>query len=588
MKNFLKYTLATITGIFVSSILFLIVIFVSMSAIIASSDKAVSISDNSVLVINTGVQIPERGNNDPFSSFDPINFTMKPSPGINDIVRNLNKASRDKNIKGVVIENGPAAHGWGKAREIREAILKFKESGKFVIAYSDFYLTQESYYISSVADKIYLNPVAIMEFKGIGSEVMFYKEALKKVGVEVQVVRHGKFKGAVEPYISSSLSKENRAQIEKYTMGIWTCVLDEISEARDISVERLNDIADKLLVSDINNAVETNMIDGLLYKDEYLQRLVNLCDTVSNEKPERVSMSKYNNVSVPGATGSTNKIAVVYAEGSIVMGNGSVTNIGGSQYASVIRKIRESEKYSALVLRINSPGGVAIASDFIWRELKLAAEDMPLVVSMSNYAASGGYYMAAPADVIFAQPTTITGSIGVFGLIPQAGKLLNSKLGISSERVMTNPYADAPSFFRPMDNYELEVMQKNIDNTYNNFVSKVSEGRNIDAAEVDLMGEGQVYTGSDAIEKNLVDKLGGLTEAIEHAAELAELSDYRVVELPEPEDPYIKLMKSLGAEVRAKIINKELGLAAEFYNDINELMTLEGIQARMPYFIKMR
>lgn len=588
MKSFLKYTLATITGLFVASILFFLLMLVTISAMLASSDKALTVSDNSVLVINTGVQIPERGNNDPFSTFDPLNFTMKPSPGINDIIRNLEKAARDENIKGVIIENGPVVHGWGKAREIREAILKFKESGKFVIAYADFYLTQESYYISTAADKVYLNPVAIMEFKGIGAEVMFYKKALEKIGVEVQVVRHGKFKGAVEPYLGNSLSKENRAQIKNYTTGIWNTVLGEISSARDISVARLNEIADNMLSSDINKALEANLIDGLLYKDEYLLRITNLCDSSSDKKPELVSMSKYNNVKVSGATVSTNKIAVIYAEGSIVMGKGNTTSIGGAHYAELIRKIRENDRYAAIVLRINSPGGVAIASDFIWRELKLASELMPVVVSMSNYAASGGYYMAAPANAIFAQPTTITGSIGVFGMIPQAGLLLNETLGINTEKVMTNAHADSPSLFRPMDTYELEVMQRNIDNTYKAFVSKVSEGRDIDPDTVDKMGEGQVYTGIDAIEKDLVDKLGGLTDAINYAAELAELSDYRTVDLPEEEDPYTKLMKSLSGEIRAKIIDKELGIAAEFYNDINELVTLEGIQARMPYILKLR
>jgi len=588
MKSFLKYTLATITGLFIASILFSIIMFVSMSAMLASADKAVTLSKNSVLVLNTGVKIPEKGNNDPFSTFDPISFTMKPMPGVNDIIRNLNKAARDENIKGLVIENGPMVHGWAKAREIREAILKFKESGKFVISYTNMYLTQENYYISTAADKIYLNPVALMEFKGIGSEIMFYKKALEKVGVEVQVVRHGKFKGAVEPYLGNSLSKENREQIERYTSGIWSSVLEEIAAARDISEERLNEIANTLLVSDISKAVEANLIDGLLYKDEYSLRLKNLSDTTGDIKPELVSMSKYNTVRVAGAPTSSNKIAVVYAEGSIVIGSGNASNIGGTHYASVIRKIRESDKYSALVLRVNSRGGAVIASDYIWREIELISEKMPVVISMGNYAASGGYYISAPADAIFAHPTTITGSIGVYGMIPQAGKLLNEKLGINSEKIMTNPYADNPSLYRPMSNYELEIMQNSVDRNYADFIQKVSDGRDIEVKDVDLMGEGHVFIGTDALEKKLIDKLGGLPDAIEHAAELAEIPDYRVVELPEAEDAYTKLLKSLGGEIRAKIISKELGIAADYYNDINELMTLEGVQARMPYILKLR
>ena len=588
MKNFLKYTLATITGIFIASILFFVIFFVSISAMVASADKATSIDDNSVLVLNTSLPIPERGNDDPFASFDPINFSISPSPGINDILDNLERASKDEKIKGLVIENGPAMHGWAKAREIREAILKFRESGKFVIAYADFYMTQESYYISTAADKIYLNPVALLEFKGIGSEVMFYKEALAKIGVEYQVVKHGKFKGAVEPYTGSSLSPENRSQIEVFTNGIWNGVLEEISESRDISPTMLNDIANNLATSDTRKAVELNMIDGLMFRDEFLDRLTTLTDTVSGKKSERVSMVKYNNVPVSGAKVSDSKIAVVYMEGNIVMGNGNDANIGGVRYATVLRKIRESDKYSAVVIRLNSRGGVAIASDYIWREVKLLAEKMPVVVSMSNYAASGGYYLACPADAIFAQPNTLTGSIGVYGMIPQAGKLLNEKLGITTERVMTNRYADAPSFFRSMDSYEKEIMQANIDNTYNEFISRVSEGRNISIEDVDKIGQGHVYFGSDALDKKLVDYLGGLQDAIDHAAELAETESYRIVELPEIEDTYTRLIKSLGGEIRAKIVEKQLGPAAEFYNDIKEITELEGIQARMPFILKMR
>lgn len=588
MKNFLKYTLATITGIFVASLLFFLIFFVSISAMLASASKTVSIGENSVLVLDTSLPVPERGNDDPFASFDPINMTLTPTSGINDILNNLKRASEDDNIKGLVIENGPAMNGWAKAREIREAILKFRESGKFVIAYADFYMSQESYYISTAADKIYLNPVALMEFKGIGSEVMFYKEALKKIGVEYQVVKHGKFKGAVEPYTETSLSPENRSQIEVFTNGIWDGVLEEISESRDISTQMLNDIADQLATTDTGKALELNMIDGFMFRDEFLDRISTLSDTVSGKKAERVSMSKYSNVVASGSKVSDSKIAVVYMEGSIVMGKGNDANIGGTRYATELRKIRENDKYSAVVIRLNSRGGVAIASDYIWREVKLLAEKMPVVVSMSNYAASGGYYLACPADAIFAQPNTLTGSIGVFGMLPQAGKLLNEKLGITTERVMTNRYADAPSLFRSMDSYEKELMQANVDKTYREFISRVSEGRNISIEEADRIGQGHVYFGSDALDKKLVDYIGGLQDAIDHAAVLAKAESYRIVELPEIEDTYTRLMKSLGGEIRAKIIENQLGPAAGFYNDIKEISGLEGIQARMPFIINMK
>ncbi len=588
MKSFLKYTLATITGLFIASILFFVITLVGMSVFVASADKPATIDDNSILVLNTSIQIPERGSDDPFASFDPVNFTFKAAPGLNNIISNLQKAARDENIKGVLIENGPMIHGWGTAREIREALMKFKESGKFVIAYTDYYLTQESYYISTAADKVYLNPVAMMEFKGIGSEVMFYKEALNKIGVDVQVVRHGRFKGAVEPFMGNSLSAENRMQIDKYINGIWSNVLSEISESRDIPVSTLNNIADRLDATDTKNAESQNLIDGFLYRDELKMRLINLSHEQADKDPALVSMSKYSKVVVPGFSKSQNKIAIVYAEGTIVMGEGTATNIGGNHYASVIRKIREADKYSALVFRINSPGGNAMASDLIWREIELCSEKMPVVISMGNYAASGGYYIAAPADAIFAHPTTLTGSIGVFGMLPQGGRLLREKIGISTESVMTNKYADAPSLFRPMDSYEIEVMQKSIDNTYNEFVNKVASGRSMSDEEVDLLGEGHVYSGSDALDIKLVDKIGGLPEAIEYAAELASVEDYRLIELPVIDDPYTKLMKSLGGEIRSRIIEKELGMAAGYYREINDIISMEGIQARIPYIINLK
>lgn len=588
MKSFLKYTLATITGLFLASILFFIIFFISMGIFVASADKPATIEQNSILVLNTAMNIPERGVDDPFGSFDPVSFTVKPAPGLNNIISNLQKAARDENIKGVLIENGPMVNGWGTAREIREALLKFKESGKFVISYTDYYLTQESYYISTAADKVYLNPIAMMEFKGLGSEVMFYKEALNKLGVEVQVIRHGRFKGAVEPFMGTSLSKENRMQIDRYINGIWNNVLSEISEERDISIEALNAYADQLATSDTQNAEKLSLIDGFQYRDELKTRLINLSHKDAEKDPELVSMTRYSKVVVPGFSKSENKIALVYAEGSIVMGDGSATNIGGNHYAKELRKIRESDKYSALVFRVNSPGGNAMASDLIWREIELISEKMPVVVSMGNYAASGGYYISAPADAIFAHPTTLTGSIGVFGLIPQGGKLLREKIGISTDAVMTNKYADAPSFTRPMDTYELEMMQRSIDKTYTEFVSKVSSGRDISNEDVDRLGEGHVYFGDDALEKNLIDKIGGLPEALDYAAELASIEDYRIVELPAVEDPYTKLLKSLGGDIRSRIIEKELGVAAGYYKDINEIMAMEGIQARIPYFLNLK
>ncbi|MCA1757635.1 MAG: signal peptide peptidase SppA [Bacteroidales bacterium] len=584
MKSFLKYTLATITGIIVTSILFTVIMIVTLGAMIASSDKPVSIDDNSILVLNTGAIIPERGSSDPFSSFDPIEMSFKPAAGINDILGNLEKASRDNRIKGVLIENGPMINGYGKASEIRNAILKFRESGKFVISYTDYILTQEAYHISTAAEKIWISPVAMVEFKGISSDIMFYTGALEKIGVEVQVIRHGKFKGAVEPYMNRSLSPENRSQIERFTGGIWETMLSDISESRGISIDQLNLIADSLLAYDTQKAIDLGMIEGKIYRDQLLEEL----ETITGAKPEMVSMTSYKNASVPDKTEHKGRVAVVYAEGSIVMGKGSSTNIGGDSYAKLFRTIRENDKYDAVVLRVNSPGGNAMASDLIWREVALTAEKIPVVVSMSNYAASGGYYISAPATVIYAQSSTLTGSIGIYARFPQAGALLENKLGITTESVKTNRYADSPSLIRPMDNNEEVIMQQNIDRGYNDFISRVSVGRDISLEEVDAMGEGHVFYGDDALANGLIDKIGGLDDAIAEAASLAGLESYRITELPEEEDPYTKLLKSLSGEIKTSVIERELGVNAIYWKDINELRSLTGIQARLPYFLILR
>ncbi len=588
MKSFLKYTLATITGLIIAGILFLFISLAGFSAMIASADKPVSIKSNSVLVLNTGLNIPEKGTSDPLSSFDPVSFTFSPAAGINNILSNLDKAVKDDKIKGVLIENGPMINGWGKAEEIRNALIKFKKSGKFVISYTDYILTQESYFISTAADKVFVNPNAMMEFKGLASEVVFYKNALEKLGINVQVIRHGKYKGAVERFMLDRLSEENRQQITTYINAIWDHVISRISEARNISAEELNRLADDLVGFDIEKAQQAGLVDGLIYKDQLLEELANLTGTETDKKPELVSMAKYSKVITGDNEKAESSIAVVYAEGNINVGKGQTGTIGGESFSEMMRKIRKSNDYKAVVIRINSPGGSAIASDNIWREIELTKQQIPVVVSMSNYAASGGYYMAAPATKIFAQPTTITGSIGVFGLFPEASGLMETKLGITSEVVKTNKNADILSVFREMNGQEKAVYQQNIDNTYEQFVNRVSDGRGIDRAIVDDMGQGQVYGGNDALNKNLVDYIGGLNDAIDEAAKLASLDNYKLKEFPKEEDPYTKLMKSLTGDIRAKIIKRELGVLAKHYETINELKGMTGIQARLPYYLDIR
>lgn len=588
MKDFLKFTFATITGIIIASILFFIVLIASLSALIASGDKPVSISDNSILVLKAGVVTPDRGNDNPLEGIDVINMTLNPIPGLNEILQNIEKASKDNKIKGILIENGMLPSGWATTGEIRDAIIKFRMSGKFVISYSDYMLTQECFYLSTAADKIYINPESSVDFKGLSSEVMFYKKALEKLGVEVQVTRHGKFKGAVEPYLLDKLSDENKTQIKDYVGSIWDHVTEAISESRNIPVDRLNLIADNLSGYLAEGALENKLVDGLMFRDELIDTLKILSGISSDKNLNLVSMTKYAKVPDPNKTVSVkNRIAVVYASGTIVMGKGNENNIGGDFYADIIRKQRLDTTVKAIVLRVNSPGGNATASDIMWRELKLAAKEKPLVISMGNYAASGGYYISAPATEIYANPASISGSIGVFGLIPNAGKLLDQKLGISTETVNTNKSSDFPSIFRPMNTYEKEVMQMSIEKFYGDFVAKVASGRKMSSKSVDSIGQGRVWSGTTAIKIGLVDKIGGLEDAIRGAAELAGLNTYSTRELPEVEDPYTRLLSQLSGEVRMRIIKKELGESVRYFDMFEEVKTLSGIQARLPYFIEI-
>jgi len=586
MKNFLKYTLATITGIIIASILVFIVLLASFSAIVSSSNKPITISNNSILVLKAGVPVPDRGDQNPLAGLDLFNMTLSPAPGMNEILHNIEKASRDSKIKGILIENGLLPSGWATTEEIRDALTKFREKGKFVISYSDYILTQECYYLATAADKIYINPGSMVEFKGLSSEIMFYKKALEKIGVEVQVTRHGKFKGAVEPFILDKLSEDNRTQIKDYAGSLWNQVIADISKSRNIPVEQLNKLADNLDGNLASGAFDAKLVDGLMYRDILIDTLKNLSGISSDKELNLVSMIKYSKVPDNKSTySSRNKIALIYASGTIVTGKGGDNNIGGNYYAEVIRKARLDTSVKAIVLRVNSPGGSAIAADIMWRELDLAAKRKPVVVSMGNYAASGGYYISAPGTKIYADPMTISGSIGVFGMIPDIGKLLDEKLGLKTEIVNTNKNSDFPSIIRPMNPYEKELMQSSVEKIYSDFVSRVASGRKMSSESVDSVGQGRVWSGTSAVKIGLVDEMGGLNDAIVSAAKLAGIDTYSVRELPVIEDPYTRILSQLTGEVRMSILRSELGESVKYYNMIQEVKDMTGIQVRLPYFI---
>jgi len=586
MKSFLKMTLAVIAGLILTGILFFVIMLFVISGIVASGSKPAEIKEKSVLVLKTGTAIPDRTNSNPLSMLDPFSMTFTQTAGLNDILKNLRKAATDDKISGILIDNGIMQSGWATADELRIALKEFKQSGKFIYAYSDYILMQESYFISTAADAIWLNPTSMFDFKGLAAEVTFYKDALEKMGVEVQVIRHGKFKGAVEPYILDKLSDENRLQISEYVGSIWEHAVTAISESRGVPVGRVMQLADSLSGYDAVLMTDAGLIDGTIYRDQLEDSIRTAAGIEEGKKINYVSMTNYSKVPEKHTGGlAKSKIAVVYAEGSIVMGEGDETSIGGNRYVSELREVRLDTTIKAVVFRVNSRGGNAIASDMIWREVELISKVKPVVVSMGNYAASGGYYISAAADKIFASPATVTGSIGVFGLIPNAQTLLNKKLGISFDVVKTNTHSDAPSLTKPLTAFEKEVLQANVERTYSTFTGVVAEGRGMSQANVDSLGQGHVWSGTDAAGAGLVDAFGGLNDAVKEAASLAKLETYRLVERPVAVDIYTRLLKEMSGEVREKIVSGELGEAARYYYDLKEIISSAGVQAVMPCYI---
>ena len=588
MKNFLSSLLATITGLVIMTVL---VFLIFMGIIAASTSKdPVEVKENSLLVAKFNAQIMDRANEDPFALLFSGNFMYNEIMGLNQILKDLEKAKTDDNIEGIFMRLGAVSAGIATLGEIREAMLDFKESGKFIYAYSDAY-TQKSYYLASVADSVFMTPEGMFLFNGMSAEVMFYKDALEKVGVEMQVIRHGSYKGAVEPFLRNDLSPENREQIESYVGALWGKIVEDISASRGMSVEKLNQIADDLSTIDSDQLVETGMIDGLIYYDEMLTLMKGKLGVEEEDDLEAVSLKSYKDAPVKEKKEySKDKVAVIYAMGSVVDGNAGEGYISSERISKAIRKARRDKSVKAIVFRINSGGGSGSASDVIHREVMLAAKEKPVVASMGDVAASGGYYIAAPADTIMASPGTITGSIGVFGLFPNVQKLMNDKIGVTTDVVKTNENSNILTAMDPLDPNERVIVQKMIDDFYINFVNIVAEGRGKSYDEIDAIAGGRVWAGSNALELGLIDMYGGLKKSIEVAAEMAGLEDYRVQSLPRLEDPMAAIMKQLtgGSMVRTdRILQRELGLSYRHYRKIQDIQKMRGIQAIMPYEIEL-
>ena len=580
MKDFLKYLLATIIGIILASLIMFFIFLGTISVLISRQDKPVEIRDNSILVIKL---------DNPVSDRKPLLlFSYARTLGLNEILLNISKAKEDKKIKGIYLEPSIIPAGLATIEEIRNAILDFKESGKFVICHSDFY-SQTSYYLATAADKIYMNPEGLIPLLGLRAQLIFFKGTLEKLGIKPEIIRHGKFKSAVEPLMYDKMSDENREQISKLIGSIWDYMISEISARRGITVEKINYLADNLEIWDAKSTIEHNLIDSLAHKDYVLDKLKELTGTDKSKKLNLVSLSKY--TKVPGARKhkglAKNKIAVIYASGTIQLGDEGEGQISSERISKTIRKARLDSTIKAIVFRVNSGGGSNVASEVIWKELNLARQVKPVIASFGDVAASGGYYISVPADTIVASKNTITGSIGVWGVLLNMKKFLNEKLGITMDVEKTNRYSDFMSGYRSLSAKEREVMQNHVDKIYNTFVTHVSDGRNMNYDEVDKIGEGRVWSGINAKEIGLIDIYGGLTTAIDIAVDKANVEKYRIVELPKLEDPIQQILKELTGNVSSVFLKKELGNSFKHYKLIKEVVNLNGVQARMPFEIEI-
>ncbi|SDJ71486.1 protease-4 [Pedobacter sp. ok626] len=590
MREFFKYVFATVIGVVISMVLFLIFFIVLIVGIVKSSLKEdkVSVAKNSVLFLNLDQAITERTSEDPLSKLPVLGSDGDKSIGFNDVIHALKEAKTDDNIKCVYINVSSPHAGFATMLEIRNALIDFKKSKKKIIAYSEVY-TQGAYYLASVADKVYLNPEGALEFKGLKSETMFFKGTLDKLGIEAQIVRVGNYKSAVEPFFTDKMSDKNREQVTAYIHGLYETFLDGISKNRNISTATLHQLADDYKIQQPNDAVAYKMIDGLKYKDEIIDELKSLSGTDKKKELKTVTINEYaRNITDDPDKSAKNKVAVIYANGDITGGEGSDTKIGSERISRVIRRARLDSSIKAIVLRVNSPGGSALASDVIWREIILTKKVKPVIASFGDVAASGGYYIGCAADSIFVQPNTITGSIGVFGVIPNLQKFYNEKLGITFDGVKTGKYADIMSTDRPMTAGERLIIQNDVNRVYDAFTTRVANGRKKSKAYIDSIAGGRVWVGTDAVRIGLADRTGSFNDAIVSAAKKAKVKDYSVIEYPEMLDPFKTLMENTTDKVKTYYTKQELGASYTIYEQIKSVISRSGIQARMPFEIKVQ
>jgi protease-4 len=584
--KFISNVLATIIGIFVFCILFFFGIVI-IGAIAGSDDEIVEVKKNSVIELDLSeVTLDYKGRFKP-SPLD-VFFQNEKSVGFITILDALENAKTDDKIKGISILNNQLQLGIAQSQALRQKLEEFKKTGKFVVAYSDF-LTQKDYYLNSVADTLYLNPIGELDFKGLASEVLFMKELQEKTGIKMEVIRHGKYKSAVEPYLNQEMSPENREQVSVLLNSVWNTIVSDISKSRNISIDSLNIIAENLNARTPELALANNLIDRIAYEDQYHAAIKSKLEVSKDEEYNRISILDYakdNATSISSYT-KKDKIAVIYAQGEIRGGEGEVNIIGEGAIKQSLKDAREDDKVKAIVLRVDSPGGSALTSELIWREIELTKKIKPVVVSMGNVAASGGYYIACNANTIFAEEGTITGSIGVFGVLPNMSTLAKN-IGINAEQVKTHKNASGYSLFEPIDADFKQFTLESVESIYTTFLERVAIGRKMTTAQVDSIAQGRVWTGADALKLGLVDKIGGLEDAIKHAATLGKTKSYQTENYPEYKRNSEDLLKGLTGismfQSKEDLLKEQIGEESyQLLEQIKRANQLKGIQARMPF-----
>ena len=562
-------------------------IFITIFAVKATFDgegedeKEVVVKENSILKMDLEGPISDRQASNPFANLGSGAMFEEPEDnGLGAITRKIRSAAEDSKIKGIYLNFKGLQAGFATIQELRAALSDFKRKGKFIYAYGETFSERE-YYLASVADKVFVNPQGGVEWKGLAMQLMFFKKTLEKLDVDVQVYRHGRFKSAIEPFLMERMSAANRLQSEIYLNSIWGSMNEAVAASRKMSVDELNALANNLNAQ-FPEEMTGKLIDQLAYEDEVtaeLKKKVGVKDTA------KYKFLEFSNYKPKKEKESSDKIAVIYATGSIAGGEGGDDEIGSDALARTIRTARLNKKIKAIVLRVNSPGGSALASEVIWREVVLAKKTKPVVVSMGDVAASGGYYISCGADKIFAEPNTITGSIGVFGLIPNLGRMMENKFGITVDTVNTNKYSDVGNAMRLATPTESAYIQKSVEQVYSTFMTRVADGRKLTIAAVDSIGQGRIWTGADAKNIGLVDELGGLNDAILFAAKKAGLKEYGLTELPKIKNPFEVFLGKQQKDVEEQVMKQSLGETYIWFKQARQIMQLKGVQARLPFEI---